>query len=450
MAVNELNGENSNMEPHNVIFNCSPSLGILDNWMPIISPLRERLPNSTFIFVAPKARTVRELDLSSWLHHEAAITFDKVVFKDDSDQWYSSDAFGKSVRLSKKLRPWFLIRVLRKMGLGIAASYMAFLQRSLNRMRFAKWSVDFCINEKESGIFLFDICAIDNPYAAYIEKHFWNMEKYSLFHGIAIRGLGEVDSLSTAPVSLGSQKKINALLFSHEECEFYEKKYALPASNLHVIGIPRHEVKWLAKLEAAPESTKFTEGKRFIFVIGRPSNARYLPRDRKIKALLDIREVAEKYGLDVVVKTHPKEHDDAAYRKAFKRMSRGLSFRFSNSHPLVLGKHCDFAVSFYSSVSSDMVRLGVPMIERLDLRGLTYADHDKSLRDSNDEPVKPYRYLGLALGASDREAFQAQVDRVMRCRDEVVAEQRAAYDRIYPTIPDVNEKIARDIASAVR
>ena len=135
--------------------------------------------------------------------------------------------------------------------------------------------------------------------------------------------------------------------------------------------------------------------------------------------------------------------------EAFKGMSQGLTFSFSKSHPLVLGRYCVFAVSFYSGVGVDMVRLGTPVIERLDLRGLPYADNAESLRDANNEPVYVYRYLGLALGASDSITFENQVERVMKYRDEVIAEQRAAYDRVYPTIPDINEKIASEIAAAV-
>lgn len=78
-----------------------------------------------------------------------------------------------------------------------------------------------------------------------------------------------------------------------------------------MIGIPRHEAQWLANLEAAHSGSDFYKNRQFIFIIGRPSNEKYHPRERKIKALQDIRKMAEKYDLDVVVKTHPKEHDDA-------------------------------------------------------------------------------------------------------------------------------------------
>lgn len=414
-----------------------------------MSSLRERLPHANFIFVAPNARTIQELDLSSWLHQKTLAIFDQVVFKVDSDRWYSTDSSETSIRLAKQFNPWFVTRVLRKLRLGVIASYLTSIQQWMNKKPLTTYDCDFGAKANEPGILLFDLHEIEKTYARYIEDHFSGMKKYSLLHGINVQGIGDSQREIKESMRLRDVSNINALLFSHEERQFYRNKYGLEGSNLQVIGIPRHEAQWLASVEANHGGVDFDKTKRFIFVIGRPSNEMYHPRERKIQALQDIRKMAEKFGLDVVVKTHPKEHDHATYLKAFKDMSQGLSFNFTNSHPLVLGRHCVFAVSFFSGVAVDMVRLGMPVIERLDLRGLPFADNAESLRDTNDEPVYVYRYLGLALGASHSEAFEHQVERVMKCRDEVVAEQRAAYDRVYPTIPNVNEKIASEIAEVV-
>jgi len=437
------------MTPVNIIFNCSPSLGIIDSWMPIMSSLRDKLPHANFIFVAPKARTIQELDLSSWLHQKTAVIFDQVVFKDDSNRWHSTDSFETAIRRTKQFNPWFVTRVLRKLRLGIIAGYLTSIQQWMNKKRLNTYDFDFGAKSNEPGILLFDLYEIEKTYARYINDHFSGMKKYSLLHGINVRGIGDSQSKINKLVSLQDMSNVKALLFSYEEFQFYRKQYGLDESNLQVIGIPRHEAQWLAGLEANHGGVDFDKTKRFIFVIGRPSNEMYHPKERKIQALQDIRKMAEKFGFDVVVKTHPKEHDDASYREAFKDMSQGLSFNFSNSHPLVLGRYCVFAVSFSSGVAIDMVRLGTPIIERLDLRGLPFADNPASLRDANEEPVYVIRYLGLALGASHSEAFEHQVERVMRQREEVVAEQQAAYDRVYPTIPNVNEKIASEIAEVV-
>ena len=411
-----------------------------------MSSLRERLPCATFVFVAPKAGTIREVDCSSWLLQKTSMIFDQVVFKNDLGHWVISDSFDTAIRLAQKSDPWFLTRAVRKINLGVIVTYLTSFQQWLNIKRFTVWS-----NSKKSrpGVLLFDLSEIKKPYTGYIEDHFSGMKQYSLSHALNVRGIGDFQGENSKSVSRPSVSKINALLFSHKERQFYKTKYGLEYSNLHVVGIPRHEAQWLSSLEASHGFFDFDKSKRFIFVIGRPSNDMYHPERRKIKALQDIREMAEKFGLDIVVKTHPKEHDDPTYREAFKVMPQELSFNFSKSHPLVLGRYCVFAVSFFSGVAVDMVRLGTPIIERLDLRGLPFADNSESLRDANNEPVYVTRYLGLALGASDSKTFERQVDRVMKYRDEVVAEQQAAYGRVYPVIPNINEKIASEIAAAV-
>lgn len=101
----EMNVKKSGVKSVNVIFNCSPSLGIVDSWLPVISALLGRLPNATFIFVAPKLRTIREVDLSSWLHQKTSMVFDRVFFKEDSDQWDSSNSFDTAVKHGPKLIP---------------------------------------------------------------------------------------------------------------------------------------------------------------------------------------------------------------------------------------------------------------------------------------------------------------------------------------------------------
>ena len=439
------------MKPVNMIFNCSPSLGIIDSWMPIMSSLRERLPHANFIFVAPKLRSIRELNLSSSLHQKAAVIFDQVVFKADSDQWYSTDSFDNAIKFAHQLDRSLVIRVMRKIRLWGIQSHLTVFQSWVNKKRFNSLHFDFLDLDSSRGVLLFDISEIEKPYAEYIRNYLVQMPKYSLSHGLSPSGVGGVKQKLVKP-SL-RLKNVRALISSRIEEKFHMEKYGLAKSQLWITGIPRHENGWLQKIQRNKFKENFKSApylsEKFIFVIGRPANESYFPKKRKIETLIDIRKVAEKYGLNIVVKTHPKEHDASTYVEVFGSMSEGLTFNFSDFHPLILGKNCSFAVSLYSGVAVDMVRLGTPVIEKLDLRGLQFADNAESLRDADYEPVFSYRYLGFVLGASDSKTFENQVERVMKHREEVIAEQRAAYYRVYPTIPDINEKIAAEIAAAV-
>src|SRR5690625_8005648 len=104
---------------------------------------------------------------------------------------------------------------------------------------------------------------------------------------------------------------------------------------------------------------------------------------------------------------------------------------FSNAHPFTIGRHCLFAVSYYSGVAVDLIALDIPTIELLDLRGIHKYDELNKLRNKKGDPVLNYRYNGLVLGSSKNEEFIQQVKREMNHREKVVKELRADYERQY-------------------
>jgi hypothetical protein len=63
------------------IFICSPSLGILDNWMPVIWNLKNRYKEAEFILVIPRERTLLEIDKESITNKLTNECFDNVLFR---------------------------------------------------------------------------------------------------------------------------------------------------------------------------------------------------------------------------------------------------------------------------------------------------------------------------------------------------------------------------------
>ena len=76
-----------------LLFICSPSLGILDSWISVLILLRGKLPNTQFIFVAPKSSIISSINLDTVLFKLAITIFDKVVFRSKSGAWLYSDTF---------------------------------------------------------------------------------------------------------------------------------------------------------------------------------------------------------------------------------------------------------------------------------------------------------------------------------------------------------------------
>jgi hypothetical protein len=127
----------------------------------------------------------------------------------------------------------------------------------------------------------------------------------------------------------------------------------------------------------------------------------------------------------------------------------GDKWVYSDLHPFVLGKESTFAISFYSGVVIDMVALGVPTIEYLDLRGIPECDNNESLRDKNGHPVFSYRFLDLVLGASDYDQMKAHAMEILSDRETVLSRLQAKYNELFPQIENVNGKIAQDILSYI-
>ena len=57
-----------------------------------------------------------------------------------------------------------------------------------------------------------------------------------------------------------------------------------------------------------------------------------------------------------------------------------------------------------------MLRLGIPNIEYLDLRGLKNFDNEQSLRDNNNNPVFDYRYNDVVIPAQDLQSLRKAAD----------------------------------------
>ena len=81
---------------------CSPSLGILDNWLSVIWSLKEKRDDLKFIIIFPVADFIDQIHLSNVLLILAAKIFDSVVFKSHAGHWLVADTFSK-VKMGNKL-----------------------------------------------------------------------------------------------------------------------------------------------------------------------------------------------------------------------------------------------------------------------------------------------------------------------------------------------------------
>ena len=448
MSQSDIGARGASSKPA-LCFVCSPSLGILDNWLPVLWELRRDRNDIELICVFPKSRSVDEIDLSSLLFSLAGSIFDKIVFRSHAGQWLSAPSFSEAKSLNSlgavetvahsvanRLRRW-----------RTTAFTSSTLRRALQLLERQTNAKDAAVVHPATFLkpirgVLYDVYEETKDYNRDLMKHLGGIPRFSLGHGINI-------SVQTPPpqthLDLAPKgQDVTAYLFSDLEKPLYKDRYALADSALRVVGVPRHEQAWVKRIiDQSGYPDELGEG--FVFVISKSANRRRFPRDRKRQGLEDIARVASELGMKIVVKLHPKEHPDGLCEDVFGRNAYGKVWVYSNLHPFVLGSKCAFAVTFHSGVAVDMLALGTPVIERLDLRGLPQFDHSEALRDEHGEPISNYRYWGLVLGASDYSRLKRHAEACIHDRDRVMSQLVSRYRKLFSAVQHPEAMIAQDV-----
>ena len=194
---------------------------------------------------------------------------------------------------------------------------------------------------KTNYITLLDIFEADKVYNKELIKIVLGKNNFSIKHG----------SIPQETKSKLKKKKIKfnksmIFAFSKNEINYYRDIYGVNLDQIKVFGNPKHDKDWINYIINNDKIKEFK--KKYIFVISRPVTD-YLPIDKKIKFLNMIKIVAKQYDYKVIIKLHPKEKLDKIFVDVFGESEHNKSWEISNKHPLVLGKYCEFAVSFFRS-----------------------------------------------------------------------------------------------------
>lgn len=438
------------------IFCCSPSLAILDSWISVIYHLKRKKPDSEFIFYMPKNRTVDELDLDSTLIKLSSKLFDRVVFWSHAGIMFTSKNFEEAKKLNRQhLFLFYLNFLFSKIQLLNFANAMQKLQIITMKKFYIESLFSFNYFTKRRTALLFDIYESTKEYNSQLMSTLSSEPKFSISHGIDLAGISPENQKNNADINTtqkGNNNHVdNILVYTNNNYQksYFQSNYGLDEGSIRSLGVPRHDIEWIDFLLSQKCNRDLPFERGFISVFSRPGTTDYHPKDRKSKAIEAIQRVAMEYDLPVIVKLHPKEKRNGTFERVFGLENYGSTWAYSNAHPYVLAKNCAFAVVFISSVTLDMVKMGVPVIEILDLRGLKAYDNDTALRDQVGDPVKIKRYLGLVLGASDYTQLKKHVDDIMTDRQKVVDKLQLKYAEYFNQTPHINEIIANEICEVL-
>lgn len=308
------------------------------------------------------------------------------------------------------------------------------------------WKMTTCY--KPTGNLGYDVYEDTKKYNSDIVTLFDGNPKFSICHGINIANGGVINEKVKSIGTSSKSKEILAYLYSTKEVELYKKKFLLDDKCLKVVGVPRHQTEWMNLIIEHAQSGEKETWNDYIFIISRPDGTNYHPKDRKIKAIEDIKKLAfDKLDKKIIVKLHPKERNKGMYEQILGKENLGKKWKYSTQHPFILGKNSLFAIAFYSGVPADMIALGVPIIEYLNLKGIPECDNELALRDCNGEPVFSYRYLGLVLGASNYRDLEQHATEILENREKVINNLQAKYQENFKIIENPVRIISDDIIS---
>lgn len=419
-------------------------------WLPILDDLRERLSHARFVFLVPSARQVGVLDIEDALFSEANRIFDTVVCPSITGRWQSfrtiedarkshdSEALVRIWRRVKRSGMLGGMQVLVSLALRVVSSKVVSREPSNKPSPLTEL-------RRRNPVFLMNIFELSKPYMGDVGELCRNRPKFSMYHGVRLETQqGE----NREPEQEHHLRNTTALVFSEKEVDAYRQRFNLEKKDIRVIGIPRHQEKWLEHLESLNRVEIKKIPASYILVLSRPSgDDANFSRERKLRSLNNIRLVAEKHNLRVVIKLHPKEReDDGTAQEVFGIENKGTSWMFSRIHPIVLGNRCTFAVTFLSSLAVDFSRLGIPVIEHIDTTR-EIPPHDPRRDDQDDQVSSGFADLGFAISTNNRQDFELRAEEIINARGKYSARASHAYQANFPMIDNVIETVSNEIMS---
>jgi hypothetical protein len=397
---------------------CSPNLGVLDNWLPVLVQIYRSSENYRFVLLLPNLTVVSSIHFDNAINEIADSIFDLIVFQNIPGEWLKADSLANTKEWARSnyriTRIFEYVELIEMRHPKVYKLISPFISLYGSISKYKHRQKIFHIDEKihDTDALLYDIHVNNHENVSQLLSIFESNLRFSMPHGIGIKL--KLDHISAGGVT-GANKLQIYLFSSFFERDYYIKKYGVNSDNLNFFGIPRHDLEWINEIQNHSQnlSPNFQDGES-VFIISAPIST-YLPRDRKVKSLKDIKKIIiENLDMNLVIKLHPKEYKEGVYEEVFGIKNYGRTWIYSDLHPFALAKGRRLTISLFSGVSFDMLRLGVPCIEYINLQNIPGVDI------INGKPLTPLARYNFVTSASDYNEFKFQVNRIIKSSNYVM------------------------------
>jgi len=422
-----------------------PNIGCLDNWAPVLAAYQDEDERRKIDCLFRDLGVAAQFTGENAVYALAGSSVVGAFIKASPEYWIKLSSVRIAHDIAEHRRP-LMHRVLS------AAVRLLAVRKGSIRVRIARLSARALVSltphlslcreaARVSGYscFLFDLWELRKRYFESLIRRIPAEKCISLFHGFSVSPSeqggrrferGRDGEAAAKRFALGG---VRALLFSPREIPFYRKKYYLPESRMTVVGIPRHEQGWIQRVQRFRRATLPATSKSRIFLASRPTQS-ILPEERKRRALTEIRNLLiEERGYKLIIKQHPKEKLENLFNEVFGEAQYGDTWEFTQEHVFVAAQGCAFGIVFYSALSLDLLMMGLPVIEYLDLSGIDDFGGAEMVRDSDGNPCLEYRFWGLVYGVGNRDEFMEAVLKAETHPEEFTERLRRNYSRLFPS-----------------
>jgi hypothetical protein len=435
------------MKKKHVLLICSPNLGLIDSWLPIVHELKKTNKYMFDIFF-PKYTSLIQLEKKNVLSNLSFELFGSVIFLDIFNS-YKKTTFSEKLVDQMKLKTF--LSYIRNSILKIIKRDAFFGDKffyNLNYIYYLIFNKKNIIKIEPQDLSNYDLIFYDiyeegGEYFKPIKEILFKNLKFSMSHGSDFPTLKKVPKLKT--------KNVNVIKFTNSELEdkYYNDNFELDSVPTN-FGNPKHDINWINYISSQKVDNKDFDFTKYVLIISRNVSG-YLPLDRKLKYLKIIKKNIIDKGYKVVVKLHPKEDTysgKSIYYEIFGKEYLKKNWAFSDIHVFQSYKKIIFGVSFFSGVVIDLLRVGVPSIELLDLAGLeNKVGAADCYYDNLNRLIFRMRHNGIVLGATNEDEFINEMNKIVENREKVVSKLNIIFQKMHSKHKNAITNVIKHIES---
>jgi len=442
-----IRSRSSDIDPRLFVL-CFPHLGTLDNWLPIVNRVNDLQAYQGITLIIPNASILRSFHKDNAVIRISNKIFDSILIHSYDNTWvkhksllYSMKWYKNNQKLLRLLD--ILKRLIRKSPFLYIFNWMFVLLRNKIYKNEANLDIsDICKAMSQLDILFYDIHSESNHMVMDVLHLFEDNNKYSLPHALSMLSLEKKPLL----VNVKNKNNIKVYVYAEFQRKYYDLKYKIDPSKVHAVGIPRHDSEWVRLIqEKSPKLPKHFDNDNTIIILSIQVSNAALSFDQKVEAVKNIKKIfINGLGMKVVIKLHPNEKQerifsnkkDKIYESVFGSNNYGITWIYSDLHVFALGKGKRLSISLKTGVIFDMVAIGSPCIEYIDL-----SNNPKESKKYITQFVK----YGFVKGVSNYYELSSYVDKWFDDLDKVSELSMNTYKKYFPMINDISKKIADEV-----